>query len=86
MKEASEAAFGCLGTLTGSVGGARTLAPGAKLRFSVRANGAYLICTASSSGAALLCRIDLVTCFGLNRNAPTYIFGVGYSFRVDGLF
>ena len=24
--------------------------------------------------------------FGLNRNAPAYIFGVGYSFRLDGLF
>jgi hypothetical protein len=21
---------------------------------------------------------------GLNRNAPNYIFGVGYSFRIDG--
>jgi hypothetical protein len=23
--------------------------------------------------------------FGLNRNAPSYIVGVGYSFRFDGL-
>ncbi len=24
--------------------------------------------------------------FGLNHNAPDYIVGVGYSFRIDGLF
>jgi hypothetical protein len=30
-------------------------------------------------------QIDFHIGFGLNRNAPTYIFGVGYSFRVDGL-
>jgi hypothetical protein len=24
--------------------------------------------------------------FDLNHNAPTYIFGVGYSFQIDGLF
>jgi hypothetical protein len=31
-------------------------------------------------------QIDFHIGFGLNRNAPTYIFGVGYSFRVDGLY
>jgi hypothetical protein len=31
-------------------------------------------------------QIDFHIGFGLNRNAPTYIFGVGYSFRLDGLF
>jgi hypothetical protein len=31
-------------------------------------------------------QIDFHIGFGLNHNAPTYIFGVGYSFRVDGLF
>lgn len=31
-------------------------------------------------------QIDFHIGFGFNRNAPTYIFGVGYSFRVDGLF
>jgi hypothetical protein len=31
-------------------------------------------------------QIDFHLGFGLNRNAPTYIFGVGYSFRLDGLF
>ena len=31
-------------------------------------------------------QVDLHIAFGLNRNAPAYIFGVGYSFRLDGLF
>jgi hypothetical protein len=31
-------------------------------------------------------QIDFHIGFGLNRNAPTYIFGLGYSFRLDGLF
>ena len=28
-------------------------------------------------------QIDLHIAFGLNRNAPTYAFGIGYSFRLD---
>jgi hypothetical protein len=31
-------------------------------------------------------QIDFHIAFGLNRNAPTYIFDVGYSFRLDRLF
>jgi hypothetical protein len=31
-------------------------------------------------------QVDFHLAFGLNRNAPTYIFGLGYSFRVDRLF
>jgi Putative MetA-pathway of phenol degradation len=31
-------------------------------------------------------QIDFHLGIGLNRNAPAYIVGVGYSFRVDGLF
>jgi Putative MetA-pathway of phenol degradation len=31
-------------------------------------------------------QVDFHIGFGLNRNAPTYILGVGYSFRLDGLF
>jgi hypothetical protein len=31
-------------------------------------------------------QIDFHIGFGLNRNSPDYIFGVGYSFRLDGLF
>jgi Putative MetA-pathway of phenol degradation len=31
-------------------------------------------------------QIDFHIGFGLNRVAPAYIFGVGYSFRLDGLF
>jgi hypothetical protein len=31
-------------------------------------------------------QIDFHIGFGLNRVAPNYIFGIGYSFRMDGLF
>jgi Putative MetA-pathway of phenol degradation len=31
-------------------------------------------------------QVDFHVAFGLNRNAPSYIVGVGYSFRIDGLF
>jgi Putative MetA-pathway of phenol degradation len=31
-------------------------------------------------------QIDFHFAFGLNHNAPTYIVGIGNSFRVDGLF
>lgn len=31
-------------------------------------------------------QVDFHVAFGLNRNSPIYIVGVGYSFRVDGLF
>lgn len=31
-------------------------------------------------------QVDLHFAFGLNHNAPSYIFGVGYSFRIDALF
>jgi len=31
-------------------------------------------------------QVDFHVAFGLNHNAPSYIFGVGYSFRIDGLF
>jgi hypothetical protein len=31
-------------------------------------------------------QIDFHLGFGLNRNSPNYIFGLGYSFRLDGLF
>jgi len=31
-------------------------------------------------------QLDVHVAIGLNRNAPTYLFGVGYSFRLDGLF
>lgn len=31
-------------------------------------------------------QIDFHIGFGLNRNSPNYIFGIGYSFRLDGLF
>ncbi len=31
-------------------------------------------------------QVDFHVGFGLNRNAPDYFFGLGYSFRIDGLF
>jgi hypothetical protein len=31
-------------------------------------------------------QVDFHFAFGLNHNAPSYVFGVGYSFRLDGLF
>jgi hypothetical protein len=31
-------------------------------------------------------QVDFHVAFGLNHNAPSYIAGVGYSFRLDGLF
>jgi hypothetical protein len=31
-------------------------------------------------------QVDFRVAFGLNHNSPSYTFGVGYSFRVDGLF
>jgi hypothetical protein len=31
-------------------------------------------------------QVDFHVAFGLNRNAPSYLAGVGYSFRFDGLF
>jgi Putative MetA-pathway of phenol degradation len=31
-------------------------------------------------------QVDFHLAFGLNHNSPSYIVGIGYSFRVDGLF
>jgi hypothetical protein len=31
-------------------------------------------------------QVDFHVAFGLNHNAPTYTMGIGYSFRIDGLF
>jgi hypothetical protein len=31
-------------------------------------------------------QVDFHVAFGLNHNAPSYIVGLGYSFRLDGLF
>ena len=43
----------------------------------------------NTGGGYLLTRtqtIDFHVAFGLNRNSPNYIVGLGYSFRFDGLF
>jgi Putative MetA-pathway of phenol degradation len=44
----------------------------------VNAGGEYLLTKTQ--------QIDFHIAFGLNRNSPNYIIGVGYSFRLDGLF
>jgi hypothetical protein len=31
-------------------------------------------------------QVDFHVAFGLNHNSPAYVVGVGYSFRLDGLF
>jgi Putative MetA-pathway of phenol degradation len=31
-------------------------------------------------------QVDFRIAFGLNHNAPSYVVGVGYSWRLDGLF
>jgi hypothetical protein len=31
-------------------------------------------------------QVDFRVAFGLNHNAPSYIVGIGYSLRLDGLF
>ena len=31
-------------------------------------------------------QVDFHIAFGLNHNAPSYVVGIGYSFRIDGLF
>ena len=31
-------------------------------------------------------QVDFHFAIGLNHNAPSYVVGVGYSFRIDGLF
>ena len=31
-------------------------------------------------------QVDFHIAFGLNHNAPSYVVGVGYSFRIDGWF
>jgi outer membrane putative beta-barrel porin/alpha-amylase len=31
-------------------------------------------------------QIDFHAAIGLNHNAPAYVVGIGYSFRIDGLF
>ncbi|WP_246801409.1 transporter [Bradyrhizobium genosp. L] len=52
-------------------------------------NGAVPTQLINSGGMAHLTptqQVDLHVAFGLNRNSPTYVVGVGYSFRVDGLF
>jgi hypothetical protein len=43
----------------------------------------------NSGGAYRLTKteqVDFHAAFGLDRSAPKYIFGLGYSFRIDGLF
>jgi Putative MetA-pathway of phenol degradation len=46
----------------------------------------WVINTGGAYGLTPTRQIDFHLGFGLNRNAPNYFFGLGYSFRRDGLF
>ena len=54
--------------------------------FSCRAGSSQLINTGGAYRLTPTRQIDFHLGFGLNRNAPNYFFGLGYSFRRDGLF
>jgi hypothetical protein len=52
-------------------------------------NGAGAIILLNSGGLYHLTptqQVDFHVAFGLNHNSPSYTLGVGYSFRIDGLF
>jgi hypothetical protein len=53
-----------------------------------RQNGgpSYLFNSGGGYRITPLQQIDFHIGIGLNENAPAYIFGIGYSFRIDGLF
>ncbi|MBR0873584.1 transporter [Bradyrhizobium tropiciagri] len=51
---------------------------GARPTQSINSGGLYRITPTQ--------QVDFHVAFGLNRNSPDYVVGIGYSFRVDGLF
>jgi hypothetical protein len=53
--------------------------------FPTRARPSHLINSGGAYRITPTQQIDLHVAFGLNHNAPTYIFGIGYSFRFDNL-
>jgi hypothetical protein len=54
--------------------------------FLAPAGPSHLINTGAAYRITRTQQIDFHAGFGLNSNAPAYFFGVGYSFRLDGLF
>jgi hypothetical protein len=54
--------------------------------FLTRGSPSHLFNTGASYRITPTQQIDFHIAFGLNRNAPDYIFGMGYSIRLDGLF
>jgi hypothetical protein len=54
--------------------------------FSLNGGVAYLINSGGGYRITNNQQIDFHIAIGLNHNSPNYIFGVGYSFRLDGLF
>jgi hypothetical protein len=54
--------------------------------YPVRAGASHLFNSGGGYRVTDNQQIDFHLGFGLNRNAPTYIFGIGYSFRLDRLY
>ena len=54
--------------------------------FTVAAGPGHLINSGGGYRITDTQQIDFHIAFGLNHNSPNYIFGLGYSFRLDGLF
>ncbi len=54
--------------------------------YGARIAPSHLINTGALYHLTPLQQIDFHFAFGLNRSAPAYSFGIGYSFRIDGLF
>lgn len=54
--------------------------------FPIAGGASHLINTGGGYRITDTQQIDFHIGFGLNRNAPAYVFGLGYSFRLDGLF
>src|SRR5271169_1398749 len=53
--------------------------------YHVHGGPSYLINSGGGYRVTPTQQIDFHIGIGLNNNAPTYTFGIGYSFRVDGL-
>ena len=54
--------------------------------YHLNSGPSYLINSGAGFRVTPKQQIDFHVAFGLNENAPAYILGVGYSFRIDGLF
>jgi hypothetical protein len=53
--------------------------------FPVNGGASHLINSGSGYRITETQQINFHVAFGLNREAPTYVFGIGYSFRLDML-